>query len=191
LQDTLLAYQMNGETLPLAHGYPLRLVVPGWYAMASVKWVQRLIVTGKRFHGYYQSVDYAIWERIGGIPTRVPITTMFPKAAIARPTVGEALPLHQPFRIAGAAWGGDAQIVKVEVSTDGGRNWCPAQFATEAVPYAWRLWTYEAEGFAKAGTYQLMARATDSKGRRQPMQRDADLENYLIYHVIPITVSTR
>src|SRR5690606_31682890 len=119
--------QMNGEELPLSHGYPLRLVVPGWYAMASVKWVHRLVLTSQPFHGYYQSIDYAIWQDVAGIPTRVPITTMLPKAAIARPTANEILPLLLPFRIQGAAWSGDAEVVMVEVSTDGGQSWCKAQ----------------------------------------------------------------
>lgn len=188
LADALLAYQMNGEALPPSHGYPLRLIVPGWYAMASVKWVTRLLVTDKAFHGYYQSVDYAFWQRVDGVPTRVPITTMPPKAAIAQPAIDEVLPLHTPIRIHGAAWSGDAQVVKVEVSTDGGQTWDTAQLLGEATPYAWRLWVYHTEGFTKPGCYQLMARATDSKGRTQPLQREADLENYQICHVIPIPV---
>jgi DMSO/TMAO reductase YedYZ molybdopterin-dependent catalytic subunit len=191
LADALLAFQMNGEPLSLAHGYPLRLVVPGWYAMASVKWVQRLIVTKQPFHGYYQSVDYAVWDRMNGAPSRVPITTMLPKAAIARPTTDEVLSVRSPFRIHGAAWSGDAEITKVEVSTDGGKQWCLAQLLGESMPYAWRLWTFVSEGFAKPGSYQLMARATDSKGRTQPMQRGDDLENYLISHVIPVPVTAR
>jgi DMSO/TMAO reductase YedYZ molybdopterin-dependent catalytic subunit len=191
LADTLLAYQMNGEELSVAHGYPLRLIVPSWYAMASVKWVKRLIVTSKPFHGYYQSTEYALWERIDGTPTRVPITTLQPKASIARPTVDEALPLHTPIRIHGAAWSGDAEVAKVEISTDGGQRWHLAQLLGEAMPYAWRLWAYEAPAFTRPGSYQIMAKATDSKGREQAMRRDADLENYMISHVIPIPVTVR
>ncbi len=189
LAHTLLAYEMNGEGLTVAHGYPLRLIVPSWYAMASVKWVKRLVVTHKPFHGYYQSTEYALWERVDGMPARVPITTMQPKASIARPIADEVLPLHTPFCIHGAAWSGDAPVTKVEVSTDGGNSWKLAQLQGEAIPYAWRLWSYEAPAFTQPGNYQIMAKATDSKGREQAMQRDTDLENYMISHVIPVPVT--
>jgi DMSO/TMAO reductase YedYZ molybdopterin-dependent catalytic subunit len=191
IADTLLVYEMNGEPLSVAHGAPLRLVVPGWYAMASVKWVQRLVVTATPFNGYYQSVDYARWVRVDGMPTRVPITDMQPKAAIARPTVDEVLPLNQPFCMRGAAWSGGATVVKVEISADGGEHWAEAQLEGEPLPYAWRLWSYEAPAFTQPGRYHLMARATDSRGKRQPMQRDADQENYMISHVIPIPVTVQ
>ncbi len=189
LADSLLAYAMNGEPLTTAHGHPLRLIVPGWYAMASVKWVQRLIVTSKKFHGYFQSTDYAFWTQVDGVPTRQPITAMQPKAAIARPTVDEVLPRNKAFCIHGAAWGGDAPIASVEVSTDGGENWHKAQLLGESVPYAWRLWHYDAPAISQPGRYLLMARATDCRGRTQPIERDANLENYVISHVIPIPIT--
>ncbi len=191
LAHSLLAYQMNGEELPLEHGYPLRLVVPGWYGMASVKWVTRLIVTPKPFHGYYQSVDYALWERIDGIPTRAPISALQTKAAIARPAPQEEIPLHTPYRVYGAAWSSDAEIAKVEVSVDGGKSWYEAQLLGEAVPYAWRLWEYNAPAFTRPGTYTFMAKATDTQGGTQAMERQPDRENYVISHVIPVAVTVR
>ena len=72
--DVLLAYEMNGEKLTASHGFPLRAIVPGWYAMASVKWLRRLIVTSKPFNGYYQSLDYTFWDRSGALPTLAPLT---------------------------------------------------------------------------------------------------------------------
>jgi DMSO/TMAO reductase YedYZ molybdopterin-dependent catalytic subunit len=191
LAHALLAYQMNGEDLSRQHGYPLRLVVPGWYGMASVKWVTRLIVTSKPFHGYYQSVDYALWERVDGIPTRVPITAMQTKAAIARPAPHEEIPLHTPCRIHGAAWSSEAEIACVEVSVDGGKSWNEAQLLGEAVPYAWRLWAYDAPAFTHPGPYTLMAKATDTNGGTQAIERQPDRENYVVSHVIPVPVTVR
>jgi hypothetical protein len=159
--------------------------------MASVKWVQRLIVTRTKFHGYFQSTDYAYWKQVDGVPTRVPITTMQPKAAIACPTAGDEVPRHTPFRIHGAAWGGDAPIARVEVSTDGGASWHTAQLLGEVVRYAWRLWSYDAPGFTQPGSHTIMARATDSRGCTQTMQREPNRENYMISHVIPIPVTVR
>jgi len=83
--DVLLAWAMNGEPLAPSHGFPLRAIVPGWYGMAAVKWLQRIVVTDQPFHGYYQTVDYAFWKKDGLGATLVPITEMQVKAAIARP----------------------------------------------------------------------------------------------------------
>ena len=91
LPEVLLAYKMNGEDLSPSHGFPLRAVVPGWYGVASVKWLTRLIVTQTPFNGYFQSVDYADWIRLNGIPTRVPLTEMQIKSQIARPDIHELL----------------------------------------------------------------------------------------------------
>lgn len=85
MDDVLLAFQMNGEPLPASHGYPLRAIVPGWYAMASIKWLQRIIVTAQPFNGYYETVDYAYWQRTDTGPTLMPINEMQVKAEIARP----------------------------------------------------------------------------------------------------------
>src|SRR2546423_5383023 len=85
LDDVLLAYKMNGEPLSPTHGFPLRAIVAGWYGMASVKWLQRIIVTDRPFNGYYQTVDYAFWQRGDAGAALVPITEMEVKAAIARP----------------------------------------------------------------------------------------------------------
>lgn len=187
----LLAYQMNGEDLDHSHGYPLRLIVPGWYGMAAVKWVNRLIVTSSPFNGYYQSVDYALWKRVDGIPTRVPITTMQTKASIARPAPQEIIPLHTPYRVFGAAWSGEAEIARVEVSVDGGEHWQMAQLLGDALPFAWRLWEYHAPAFTRPGSYTIMARATDTQGNTQPMQRQPDRENYVINHIIPVPITVQ
>src|SRR5256886_133926 len=108
-EDVLLAYQMNDVDLPPEHGFPLRAIVPGWYAMASVKWLRRIIVTDKPFHGYYQTLDYAFWKRRGDLAELVPLSTMQTKAEIARPAKGESVPANSTVRIHGAAWTGDGE----------------------------------------------------------------------------------
>ncbi len=90
----LLAYKMNGIDLPPQHGFPVRAIVPGWYAMASIKWLQRVIVTDRPFNGYYQTLDYAFWKRRGDIAELAPLTDMQIKAEIARPAQGETIPAN-------------------------------------------------------------------------------------------------
>ena len=189
--DVLLAYRMNGDPLPLSHGFPLRAVVPGWYGMASVKWLTRIIVTDRPFNGYFQTVDYARWERPNGIPTRVPLTEMQVKSEIARPDMREVVTAGSAYRVFGAAWTGDADIERVEISPDGGQTWERAQLLDKPVRYAWRFWEYQWRVPAKQGRYTLLSRATDTQNRAQPMQRQPDTENYMINHVLPIDVDVR
>jgi DMSO/TMAO reductase YedYZ molybdopterin-dependent catalytic subunit len=112
--DVLLAFEMNGAPLTPAHGFPLRVVVPGWFGMASVKWLQRIVVTREPFNGYYQSIDYTYWEERDGMPTLVPLAEMRVKAQIARPHMDELVAAGQEYRVHGAAWGGEHDVVKVE-----------------------------------------------------------------------------
>src|SRR6266513_4689032 len=122
-RNVLLVYKMNGEDLPPEHGFPVRAIVPGWYAMASVKWLQRIIVTDRPFAGYYQTLDYAYWKRRGDIGELVPVAEMQIKAEIAKPAQGETVPSSSNVRVHGAAWTSDGEITKVELSTDGGATW--------------------------------------------------------------------
>jgi DMSO/TMAO reductase YedYZ molybdopterin-dependent catalytic subunit len=188
--EVLLAWAMNGKELPPAHGFPLRAVVAGWYGMASVKWLTRLVVVEKPFQGYWQTVDYATWDRAAGEPTLTAITRMQVKAAIARPAAGEVLPAGADYRIHGAAWTGEGEVARVEVSTDGGRSWREAALRGKAVPFAWRQWEYTWRKPA-AGQYTLMARATDSRNRVQPHERDPGRRNYVINHILPTPVEVR
>src|SRR6266540_5015705 len=110
--DVLLAYKMNGIDLPPQHGFPLRAIVPGWYAMASIKWLQRIIVTDRPFTGYYQTMDYAYWARRGDIAELAPLTEMQIKAEIARPNEGEIVAANSNVRVHGAAWTSDGEITK-------------------------------------------------------------------------------
>src|SRR2546422_9147074 len=173
-EDVLLAYKMNGNELPPQHGFPLRAIVPGWYAMASVKWLQRIVVTNKPFTGYYQTMDYAYWKRRGDLAELAPLTEMQIKAEIARPAEGEIVPANSNVRVHGAAWTSDDEVTRVEISTDGGGSWKEANLIGKAVPNAWRLWEFEWLTPSRPGKETLLARATDSHGRTQPVERDPD-----------------
>jgi DMSO/TMAO reductase YedYZ molybdopterin-dependent catalytic subunit len=188
--EVLLAYRMNGAELPAAHGFPLRAVVGGWYGMASVKWLTRVVVTTKPFLGFDQTFDYAVWERREGLPTLTPITEVDVKASIARPAAGEVIPAGRAYRVHGAAWAGESEVTKVELSADGGRTWAAATLLGRPVPFCWRLWEYRWRPSA-AGKVELRARATDGRGRTQPAARDPGRRNYMISHVVPVPVEVR
>jgi DMSO/TMAO reductase YedYZ molybdopterin-dependent catalytic subunit len=185
--EVVLAHRMNGEALSVAHGFPLRAVVAGWFGMASVKWLQRIVVTDRPFNGYDQTTDYAIWERRNGLPSLTPLTGMELKASIARPSAGEVVPAGKPYRIYGAAWAGESDVSKVEVSTDGGKTWAAARLVDEVKPFCWRRWEFRWEA-PQIGKHRLLARATDQRGRTQPMKRDPDRRNYAISHVVPVEI---
>jgi DMSO/TMAO reductase YedYZ molybdopterin-dependent catalytic subunit len=187
-QDVLLVHKMNDADLPPEHGFPLRAIVPGWYAMASIKWLQRIVLTAQAFNGYYQTLDYAFWKRRGNNAELVPLSKMEIKAEIARPSEGETVPANSSVRVNGAAWTGDGEITKVELSVDGGKNWSPAKLLGESRPNAWRLWEFSWKTPDRSGSATLIARATDSIGGRQPSERDRDRGNYMINHLLPITV---
>jgi DMSO/TMAO reductase YedYZ molybdopterin-dependent catalytic subunit len=190
MQDVLLAFAMNGEPLTAAHGFPLRAVVPGWYGMASVKWLQRIIVIDQPFNGYYQSIDYAYWKRDVSGPVLVPLAEMQVKAEIARPENNEVIPANSKYRVRGAAWTADGVVSKVEMSCDGGKSWTETTLNGDATENTWRLWEFEWQTPAP-GNYTLMARATDSRGRIQPLERDANGGTYMISHCLPIEVEVR
>lgn len=189
--DVLLAYKMNNVDLPLEHGFPLRVIVPGWYAMASIKWLERIIVTDKPFNGYYQTLDYAYWKRRGDLAELVPLSEMQIKAEIAQPVEGEIVAPNSSIRVHGAAWTSDGEITKVEVSVDGGANWNEAKLNDKAVPNAWRLWEFDWQTPSTPGKQKLVARATDSRGRTQPAERDRDRGTYMINHLLPISVEVQ
>ena len=189
--DVLLAFEMNGEPLAPEHGFPLRAVVPGWFGMASVKWLQRIIVTREPFNGYYQSIDYTYWEDRDGMPTLVPLAEMRVKAQIARPHMGEVIAAGEKYRIHGAAWGGKDDVSKVELSDDEGASWKSATLLGDSQKNAWRFWQFEWTAPARPGDCVLMARATDSAGRTQPQHRVQEYGTYMINHVLPIRVQVR
>jgi len=189
--DVLLAYKMNDVDLPAENGFPVRAIVPGWYAVASVKWLQRIIVTDKIFNGYYQTLDYSFWKRRGDNAELVPLSEMQIKAEIARPSQGETVPANSNVRVHGTGWTGDGEIMKVEISSDDGATWNEAKLLGESKPNSWRLWEFNWKTPARAGKATLVARATDSNGRTQPIERDPDRGTYMINHLLPIEVEVR
>jgi DMSO/TMAO reductase YedYZ molybdopterin-dependent catalytic subunit len=190
-RDVLLAYKMNGEDLPPEHGFPVRAIVPGWYAMASVKWLQRIIVTDRPFTGYYQTIDYAYWEKRDDIAELKPLTEVQVKAEIARPAENEIVPANSKVCVRGGAWACDAEITKVELSTDGGATWSDTKLLGESKPNAWRFWEFDWQTPSQPGKQTLIARATDSLGRTQPVMRDPDRGTYMINHLLPIEVEVK
>ena len=189
--NVLVAYKMNGADLSPAHGAPVRLVVPGWYGMASVKWLSRMVVTEKPFQGFFQSLQYSHWERPNGTPTLLPITEMHVKTAVVAPMLDELLPRGARYKVRGLAWAGETAIAQVEFSSDGGQTWNKAELTGPSVRYAWRMWEYNWQIPASSGQYTLMSRGTDAEGRVQPMERDKDHRNYEITHILPVKVEVR
>jgi DMSO/TMAO reductase YedYZ molybdopterin-dependent catalytic subunit len=190
--EVLLAWGMGGKDLPPEHGHPVRAVVGGWYGMASVKWLRRVVVTTRPFHGFDQTVDYAVWEKrddLHHLPTLTAITEADVKSSIARPAEGEKVPAGKDYTVRGAAWAGESEVAKVEVSTDGGKTWGKAKLLGRPVPFCWRLWEYSWR--PGAGKYTLKARATDKGGRAQPTGRDPGRRSYMISHVRAVPVEVR
>lgn len=162
--EVLLAWGMNGAPLPPEHGFPLRLVVPGWYGMASVKWLVRILVLRAPFKGYFQAQDY-LYQSPGG---RVePVTRIRVRALILTPVQGARLE-GGPVEVRGLAWSGYGPVRRVEVSADGGRRWQEAELWASS-PYAAARWRYLWHPPAP-GVYTLMARAQDASGAIQPLE---------------------
>lgn len=179
-RDTLLVTKMNGEPLEPSHGFPLRLIVPGWYGVASVKWLGRIEALDHAFGGYYQSKKYTIQARTPeGTVATVIVGPMAVKSEILRPGAGQTLGLGTN-RVFGVAWAGQEAIARVEVSIDGGLSWSDAELLGPQAPYSWTLWEFLWE-VSTPGEYALVARATSLAGRVQPASHDPLLGGYLIH----------
>ena len=168
--EVLLAYQMNGEPLQPQHGYPLRLIVPGWYGMTSVKWLDRMEAIEEPFQGYQMTEAYRYSQEKD--ESGDPVTLMKVRALMVPPGVPDFLTRTRlveagPVLLSGRAWAGRTGISRVEVSTDGGSSWSDARLEDEVSPYAWRGWFLDWE--AVPGNYTLCVRATDTEGNAQPV----------------------
>jgi DMSO/TMAO reductase YedYZ molybdopterin-dependent catalytic subunit len=170
---TLLAFRMNGEALPPAHGGPLRAIIPGWYGMDSVKWLKQVVVSREPFKGFYQVRRYYEARRVGGAVERSALGAMRLKSQMARP-IDKATLRAGPVKVFGAAWCGDAEIARVELSFDGGRTWKEAKLGPDRAPFAWRIWSFDWTP-AGAGSFEIIARAHDTRGRAQPLERDPQI----------------
>ena len=168
--EMLLAYAVNGAPLPPQHGFPLRLVVPGWYGMTHVKWLAAITVVDEPFTGWQQHVAYHVRQSEDEQGT--PVTRMQPRALVVPPGIPEFLSRSRlvdagPCDLEGRAWSGWAPIERVEVSVDGGETWKDARLDEPESDFAWRGWTYRWE--AEPGEFELCCRATDGAGNTQPL----------------------
>jgi DMSO/TMAO reductase YedYZ molybdopterin-dependent catalytic subunit len=164
---SLLAYAMNGEALPPEHGYPLRLVVPGWYGVASVKWLTEIEVIGTAFTGFFQADRYFYeWNRSGQV-VKEPVTVQRVRSVITEPAREDEL---EPGGLAvrGFAWSGAAPIQRVEVSVGGG-SWEAAELVGQRLGHSWQRWELITRT-PGSGPTTLRARATDEAGHTQPEQ---------------------
>ena len=170
-EDVLLAYEMNGAPLPPQHGYPVRLVVPGWYGMAHVKWLVDIDVVDQPFTGFQQTVAYVFRQEPGEDGPLV--TRIAPRALLVPPGFPDFMSRTRvvrpgPVALEGRAWSGRAPIDRVEVSADGGRTWADAELEPDrGHRWAWRRFTHE--WAAKPGRHVLTARATAADGETQPV----------------------
>jgi DMSO/TMAO reductase YedYZ molybdopterin-dependent catalytic subunit len=161
--DTIVALRMNGEPLLPGHGAPARLIVPGWYGMASVKWLARLELVAQPFAGYFQSERY-VYRQPGQAAT--PVTDMRVKSVFTSPS--PAVPVAMgPVRVGGFAWSGSARIARVEVKSGDGAAWVHARLTGDDEPYAWRAWESTWTP-ASRGRHVLRCRAADEAGNVQP-----------------------
>jgi len=169
--DTLVATHLNGAPLPKHNGFPARTLVPGWIGAASCKWLTEIKVLDKEFEGNFMSPGYRMpnqpvkpGEAVRPEDTH-PVTALNVKSLIVSPSEGTLR--SRPLNIQGVAWAGEADVVGVEVSADGGTSWQAAELGNEKAHYAWRLWNFKWKP-AQAGDCVIASRATDSQGRVQP-----------------------
>jgi sulfane dehydrogenase subunit SoxC len=167
-ENGLLAYACNGEPLPPQHGFPLRLVVPRWYGMTSVKWLQRITVVSEPFEGYQMVTGYRM--RRDEDDPGTPVTRIEPRSLMVPPGIPDFMTRKRflpagRVRLEGRAWSGWGPIARVEVSVDGG-EWAPASVGDPPGPAAWAPWWLDWD--AAAGEHELRVRATDATGRSQP-----------------------
>jgi DMSO/TMAO reductase YedYZ molybdopterin-dependent catalytic subunit/rhodanese-related sulfurtransferase/glyoxylase-like metal-dependent hydrolase (beta-lactamase superfamily II) len=170
--QALLAYAMNGEPLPVQHGYPLRLVVPGWYGVASVKWLAAIELVDRTFEGHFQADRYWYETEEGD---REPVTLQRVRALITEPADGETLPAGES-TVRGVAWSGAAPIERVEISIDD-RPWQRARLIGEGQPSRWQWWELNTY-LEPPGLHAIRARATDLTARTQPASPPWNRQGY-------------
>ena len=190
--DTLVATHMNGSPLTKHHGFPARALVPGWIGAASCKWLTEIKVLDAEFVGNFMSPGY----RLPNQPVKPgdaakpedthPLTALTVKSVISTPSDGDRLRAGRVV-VHGAAWAGEADIVKVEISTDAGATWSPAKLGHDQSHFAWRLWSYDWKA-NKTGDFTVQSRATDSQGRTQPAVPAWNPSGYLYNAVDQVTL---
>ena len=189
--DTLIATHMNGAPLTKHHGFPARALVPGWIGAASCKWLTEIKILDSEFVGNFMSPGYRFpnqpvkpGDSVKPEDTHV-LTGLNVKSVISGPLDGSSFKSGK-LTVSGAAWAGEAEVVKVEVSNDGGSTWNPAALGHEQSRYAWRLWSYTWN--AKPGDYVIQSRASDNQGRVQPTEAVWNPSGYLYNAVDEVKV---
>jgi DMSO/TMAO reductase YedYZ molybdopterin-dependent catalytic subunit len=191
-EDVLLVYGMNGRPLLPQHGAPLRLVVPGWYGMAHVKWLGGIAPATQPFEGHQQAVAYRLrtsedeaGEPLGRIRVR---SLMVPPGVPSFPERTRVVGAG-PVTLEGRAWSGSGAIERVEVSVDGCRTWADAHLEPAPAPSAWQRWTFDWS--ASEGEHELACRASDATGATQPMEAEPNLGGYAnnAVHRLAVTVT--
>ncbi len=169
LDEVMLVYEIDGRPLPPQHGFPVRLIVPGWYGMTSVKWLRSITAVSQPFDGFQQ---WAYRLRQIEEDEGSPVTRMMPRALMIPPGFPEFFSRVRtveagPVRLEGRAWSGWGAVQRVEVSADGGTTWADAELGEPVGEHAWRSWTFVWE--ATPGDHELAVRATDAAGNVQPL----------------------
>jgi sulfane dehydrogenase subunit SoxC len=177
--DLLLAYEMNGAPLPPQHGFPLRLVVPGWYGMTSVKWLSEIDVLDEPFDGFQQAQAYRMRQEEDEEGT--PLERIVPRSLFVPPGIPEFFSRDRSaeageHEIRGRAWSGLAPIAGVQFSADGGSSWDDAELEPQEERWAWRGWRYRWD--AEPGSHVLCSRARDERGNEQPVDPSWNLGGY-------------
>jgi len=190
--ELLLAYEVNGQPLPPQHGFPLRLVVPGWYGMTHVKWLDRITVLTEPFEGFQQAHQYR--KKQSEEDAGIPVTRILPRSLLIPPGIpdfpGRARFLPQgPCLLEGRAWSGWGPITRVEVSVDGGSAWGEAALEEAVGEFGWVRWTFDWED-VRPGEYELCSRASDAAGNSQPVEPEWNYGGYINNAVqrVPVTV---
>jgi DMSO/TMAO reductase YedYZ molybdopterin-dependent catalytic subunit len=188
--EVLLAYEMNGRPLEPQHGYPVRLLVPGWYGMTSVKWLTRIEAVSEPFQGFQQADAYR-YQQSDDDPGE-PVTRQRVRALMIPPGIPDFLTRHRyvdegSVVLSGRAWSGVAPIVRVEVGVDG--VWTDAQLEPERGEFAWRGWRHV--WHATRGEHQLACRATDGTGQVQPLEQPWNHQGMGVNHVQRVSVTVR
>jgi DMSO/TMAO reductase YedYZ molybdopterin-dependent catalytic subunit len=168
--DVIVAYEMNGQPLTPQHGFPARLVVPGWYGMTHVKWLHSITLVDHPFRGYQQEPAYHVAASDDDPGT--PVTRILPRSLMVPPGVPDFISRIRYLGpgacvLEGRAWSGHGPIDKVEVSTDGGIHWMDVELGPIVSRFAWRSWRYAWQ--AEVGEYELCCRASDESGNVQPL----------------------
>lgn len=188
--DTLLAYEMNGQPLPVQHGFPLRVIAPGWAGDSWVKWLQHIEVLDHEFDGFWMKTAYRhpagqVAPGTAVAPAAmIPVTDLNVKSVIAIPNRWAKPGV---VRLQGAAWSNSSPVKRVDISTDAGKTWKQARLGGAATRYGWRLWSLDWQ--AAEGQYTLLSRATNAAGQTQPLSESWNPSGYLWNVAQPVVLN--